>query len=279
MPTRDVTPEVLEDFDAYLFDMDGTIYLGNRVLPGVFDLMDAIAAANKKRAFVTNNSTRTRGEYVEKLNRLGIAATEDDIHTSGTLTAAWVAQHRPDAVCFVCGEPPLLEEFRRHGIRLSTDPAEITLVISSYDRTFEYWKLQTAFDALRNRPATGFIATHPDLYCPFPGGRGEPDAAAITAAIEACTSRQVDLVVGKPNAAMMTTALSLLDVPVDRAIMIGDRIRTDIAMGIAAGTRTALVLTGDTALAELAQVDNAALPDYVLRHLGALAEPLLRALV
>lgn len=279
MPTRTVTHEVDNDFDAYLFDMDGTIYLGNGVLPGVFELMDAIAAAHRKRAFVTNNSTRTRSEYVEKLNRLGIVATEDEVHTSGTLTAAWVKQHHPNAVCFVCGEPPLLDELRRQKVQLSTDPNEINMVISSYDRTFEYWKLQTAFDALRNRPETRFIATHPDLYCPFPGGRGEPDAAAITAAIEACTSRKVELVVGKPNSAMMATALSLLGVPVERAVMVGDRIRTDIAMGIAAGTSTALVLTGDTSLADLDQFDPADLPDYVLECISSLADPLQRALV
>ncbi|MDR1214793.1 MAG: HAD-IIA family hydrolase [Propionibacteriaceae bacterium] len=275
MPTKEVTAQVTEDYDAYLFDMDGTIYLGSGLLPGVPELMDAIAQAGRKRAFVTNNPTRTRGEYAEKLNRLGLSATEDDVVTSGTLTAAWINQNLPDAVCFVCGEPPLLEELRMRGVKLSKDPGEITLVVSSYDRTFEYWKLQTAFDALRNRPQVRFIATHPDMYCPFPGGRGEPDAAAITAAIEACTSRQCELVIGKPSPTMMTTALSLLGVPVERAVMVGDRIRTDIAMGIAAGTKTALVLTGDTALDELDQFPVAALPDYVLERIDLLAAPLL----
>jgi phosphoglycolate/pyridoxal phosphate phosphatase family enzyme len=274
MATREVTHRVDEAFDAYLFDMDGTIYLGNGLLPGVTELMEAIRAAGRRRAFATNNSTRTRAMYADKLRKLGLDATEDDIVTSSTLTAAWINRHRPGAVCFVLGEEPLLDEFRQAGIRLSKDPAEITLVVSSYDRTFEYWKLQTAFDALRNRPEVGFIATHPDFYCPFPGGRGEPDAAAITAAIEACTLRQVETVIGKPSATMMTTACQIMGVALDRAIMVGDRIRTDVATGLNAGTRTALVLTGDTALWELDQFPDSAMPDYILERIDVLAPPL-----
>jgi NagD protein len=276
MGTRTVTAAVEEDFDAYLFDMDGTIYLGHALLPGVADLMDAIRAAGRKRAFATNNSTRTRAMYAAKLRALGLDAAEDEIVTSSTLTAAWINRHRPGAVCFVLGEPPLLDELSQAGITLSKHPDEVTLVVSSYDRTFEYWKLQTAFDALRNRPEVGFIATHPDFYCPFPGGRGEPDAAAITAAIEACTRRRVETVIGKPSATMMTTACEVMGVPVARAIMVGDRIRTDIATGRAAGARTALVLTGDTALADLAEFPDDAMPDYILERIDRLAAPLRR---
>ncbi|MDR0416387.1 MAG: HAD-IIA family hydrolase, partial [Propionibacteriaceae bacterium] len=267
-----VAKAVAETFDAYLFDMDGTVYLGSGALPGAVELMRAIDQAGRRRAFVTNNPTRTRAEYAAKLAGLGIPATPEDVVTSATLTAAWILAHRPDAVCFPVGEAPLHEELSSRGIRLSEDPAEITLVISSYDRTFAYWKLQVAFDALRNRPECGFIATHPDFYCPFPGGRGEPDAAAITAAIEACTRRTCELVVGKPSPTMLTTALELLGgVAPERAVMVGDRLRTDIAMGIAAGARTALVLTGDTALGELGDWPPEAWPDYVLESVGDLA--------
>jgi NagD protein len=274
MGTRAVSAAVDSGFDGYLFDMDGTIYLGDGLLPGVPELMAAIQAAGRRRAFVTNNSTRTRDQYVAKLDRFGLAADRSEIVTSSTLTAAWINRNRPGAVCFVLGEEPLLDEFRAAGIRLSRDPAEITLVVSSYDRTFEYWKLQVAFDALRNRPEVGFIATHPDFYCPFPGGRGEPDAAAITAAIEACTQRPCEVVVGKPSATMMTTACAIMGIAVDRALMVGDRIRTDIATGINAGAKTALVLTGDTALEDLAEFPDEAMPDYILERIDLLAEPL-----
>ena len=261
-------------WDAYQFDMDVTDYLGDQLLPGVATVMDALAATRRRRAFITNNTTRTRAEYAAKLRGLGLDAREEEVVTSGTLTAAWLTSHRPGAVCFVLGERPLLDEFTRAGIRLSEDPAEITVVVSSYDRTFEYRKLQIAFDALRDRPEVGFIATHPDPYCPLPGGRGEPDAAAITAAIEACTGRACEQVIGKPSAAAVTTALGLLEVPVERAIVVGDRLRTDIAMGRAAGTATALVLGGDTSLDEVLAAPASARPDYVLQSMDALLSAL-----
>lgn len=265
---------VPQAFTAYLFDMDGTIYLGNQLLPGVNELMAAIESAGARRAFVTNNSTRTRGDYARKLQALGLAATEQEVITSGTLTAAWVRTHLPDAVCHVLGEPPLLAELTAAGVRLSDDPAEITLVIASYDRTLDYRKLQIAFDALRDRPQVGFIATHPDPYCPFPGGRGEPDAAAVIAAIEACTGRTCQQVIGKPSAAAIITALDLLGIAPAQAIMVGDRLRTDVAMGINAGIATALVLGGDTSLEQVRQADPAARPDFILQRIDALAPAL-----
>ena len=265
-----VTAPVPVAWDAYLFDMDGTIYLGDELLPGVAAVLEALAATGRRRAFITNNTTRTRAEYAGKLRGLGLDAAEDDVVTAGTLTAAWIASHRPGAVCFVLGERPLIDEFTRAGIGLSDDPSEITLVVSSYDRTFEYRKLRVAFDALRDRPQVGFIATHADPYCPFPGGRGEPDAAAITAAIEACTGRTCQQVIGKPSAAAVTTALELLGVPAERALVVGDRLRTDIAMGRAAGAATALVLGGDTSLAQVSAAPPSARPDYVLQAMDAL---------
>ncbi|MFV0406233.1 MAG: FAD-dependent oxidoreductase [Propioniciclava sp.] len=261
-------------FAAYLFDMDGTIYLGDRLLPGVDELITALQAAGRKRAFLTNNSTRTRAEYAAKLTALGIEASPAEVVTSGTLTAQWLRTHQPDAVAFVIGEPPLVAEFVAAGIALSEDPADITVVVASYDRGFDYRKLQIAFDALRGRPHVGFLATHPDPYCPFPGGRGEPDAAAVIGAIEACSGRVCERVIGKPSPEAATTTLALLGVSATDAIMVGDRWRTDIAMGRAAGMATALVLGGDTSQAELARLDPAQLPDYVLGRIDALAPAL-----
>lgn len=264
-------------FDAYLFDLDGTIYLGDHLLPGVTELMSAISRTGRKRVFITNNSTRSRAEYAARLQSLGLDATAAEVVTSGTLTAAWIRTHLPEAVAFVLGEAPLLEEFAAAGVRFSEDPSEITLVVASYDRGFDYRKLQLAFDALRGRPEVGFIATHPDPYCPFPGGRGEPDAAAVIAAIEACTGRSCQQVIGKPSPAAVTTALELLGTGVEATIMVGDRLRTDVAMGRAAGTATALVLGGDTSLEQVRAAAPHALPDYVLESLEALVPALGRA--
>ena len=274
MPTRLPSRHVGEAFQAYVFDMDGTVYLGDALLPGVTELIAALRRTGRRYAFSTNNSTHSRADYAAFLRGLGVPASEDHVVTSGSLTAAWIRRHRPEARCFVLGEAPLLAELTAAGVTLTTDPAEITLVVASFDRTLTYAKLQTAFDALHGRPATGFIATHPDAYCPLPGGNGQPDAAAVTAAIEASTGRACQLVIGKPSAAMMTTACAQLGVPVTEAILVGDRLRTDIAAGLAAGARTAVVLTGETTLADLAEWPEAGLPDYVLERIDLLAEPL-----
>lgn len=275
MGTDRVSARVDRTFEAYLFDLDGTVYLGDRLLPGAGELMAAIAAAGRRRAFVTNNSTRTRQMYADKLGRLGLEATADDIVTSGSLTAAWIRRHRPGAVCFVLGEEPLRRELGAAGLELSSDPARITLVVSSFDRGFDYAKLQIAFDALRGRPEVGFIATHPDPYCPLPDGRGQPDAAAVTAAVAACSGRTCQAVIGKPSATMVTTACQLMGVSLERTIVVGDRLATDIAGGLAAGAHTALVLTGDTSLADLAAAGPQSWPDHVLERIDALVPPLL----
>ncbi|MFC7405456.1 HAD-IIA family hydrolase [Georgenia alba] len=261
-------------YGAYVFDLDGTLYLGDELLPGVEALMAALAAAGRRRVFVTNNPTRSREHYAQKLQALGVRAAPEEIVTSATLTAAWLREHQADAVCLVLGEPPLVEALTAAGLRVSEDPAEVTLVVTSFDRTFDYARLRAAFDALWRRPQTRFVATHPDAYCPLPGGRGEPDAAAVTAAVEACTGRRVEHVVGKPEPTALRTALSLVGVDVTDAIMVGDRLGTDIAMGVAAGTATALVLTGDSTLADVQAAPPSSRPTYLLDRIDALAAAL-----
>src|SRR5699024_6799826 len=136
------------------------------------------------------------------------------------------------------------------GIAMSEDPAEIDIVIASYDRGFDYRKLQIAFDAIWFHERAFLVSTNPDRYCPYPGGRGEPDAAAVIAAIEACTGTPLVKNVGKPDPGMLRAALAGLEVDLRRCLMIGDRLDTDIAMAVAAGMPSALVLTGDSTAEE-----------------------------
>jgi len=143
-------------------------------------------------------------------------------------------------------------------------------VIASYDRTFTYAKLQTAFDAIWYHRRAILVTTNPDRFCPFPGGRGEPDAAAIVAAIEACTGTTLAKNVGKPNPAMVRAALAGLDVPMDRAVMVGDRLGTDMAMAREAGMASALVLTGDSTAEEARALDPGQQPTYMLERIDDL---------
>ena len=171
----------------------------------------------------------------------------------------------PKAKLFVCGEQPLIDDLRDGGFSFSDNPIEIDAVIASFDRTFVYSKLQIAFDAIR--AGARFFATNGDRYCPVPGG-GQPDAAAIIAAIEACTNSTCEAIVGKPSIHMTNAILNLLQLPPERCIMTGDRLETDTQMGLNAGMATALALTGATTVKD-AQASPIK-PHFILNDLGDL---------
>jgi NagD protein len=145
------------------------------------------------------------------------------------------------------------------------DAARTDAVIASFDRTFDYPKLQTAFDAIRS--GARFFATNGDRFCPVPGG-GQPDCAAVIAAIEACTSSRCEAVVGKPSPHTIAAALRLLGLPAADCLMTGDRLETDVAMGLDAGMSAALALTGATGEADLAA--SSVRPTYVVHRLADL---------
>jgi HAD superfamily hydrolase (TIGR01450 family) len=171
----------------------------------------------------------------------------------------------PGARLFVIGEEPLCAELHKGGFKLTEDANNIDAVIASFDRTFTYRKLQIAFDAIRR--GARFFATNPDRFCPVPNG-GEPDCAAIIAAIEACTDTQVEAVVGKPSTTMIDAAKNLMNLQAVDCLMIGDRLETDIYMGQQAGMSTALVLTGATTLPALANFHPS--PTYIMHQLSDL---------
>lgn len=252
-------------YDGYIFDLDGTIYLGDHLLPGAADLLARLRSDQRRLAFLSNNPTHTRAQYVARLNRLGIAATFDEVINSSAVMVQWLLEHAPGACLFVVGEEPLIGELAAAGFRFSEQAGAIDFVVASFDRTFVYHKLQVAFDAIR--AGARLVATNADRYCPVPGG-GQPDAAAIIAAIEACTAARCEVVVGKPSPIMARTVGALLGVPPQRCLMVGDRLETDIAMGAQAGMATALVLTGASTRADLAGAPFQ--PDYVVERIDAL---------
>lgn len=241
----------MKQFDAYLFDLDGTIYLGESLLPGAKRLIDGLRLLNAPVRFLSNNPTKSRAAYVERLNRLGIVVEPEEIVTSVQTMVTWLLANHPGATVYPIAEQPLIEALDEAGIRRSEHPAEIDIVIASYDRTFEYRKLQIAFNAIWFEKRAFLISTNPDRFCPFPGGRGEPDAAGIVAAIEATTGTTCRLTTGKPSRLMLDLALAPLGSEPANCVMVGDRLTTDIAMALAAGMSSALVLTGETDLAML----------------------------
>ena len=252
-------------FDAYIFDLDGTVYLGDALLPTAGETIAALRDSGRRTLFLSNNPTRTRQEYAAKLTQLGISTPEVDVINSSYVMVDFLRQQMPGARLFVVGEASLRGELAGAGFELTGDARQVDAVIASFDRTFDYGKLQIAFDAIGH--GARFFATNADRYCPVPGG-GQPDAAAMIAAIEACTNTEVEAVVGKPSLHMAQAILRLVDASPSDCIMIGDRLETDILMGLNAGMAGALTLTGATGEADQAQ--SPIKPTYVIRQLGDL---------
>jgi HAD superfamily hydrolase (TIGR01450 family) len=260
-------------YEAYIFDLDGTVYLGDELLPGAERLITQLRAWGKAVRFVSNNPTRDPAMYAEKLRRLGLPTPVEEIVNPVVTTTRWLLATSPDAVVFPIGEAPLIRALTEARIRLSSNPAEVDIVIASYDRGFTYEKLQIAFDAIWFYKRARLVATHPDPYCPLPGGRGEPDAAAVIAAIEACTGTRCEAVLGKPDPIMLRAALEGLEIdPVD-CVMVGDRLATDIRMARDAGMAAALVLTGGTAAADLEHLSAEERPNFVLERIDQVLPP------
>jgi phosphoglycolate/pyridoxal phosphate phosphatase family enzyme len=245
-------------YRGWLFDLDGTVYLGERLIPGAGEAIAALRADGRRVAFLSNKPLQTRGDYALKLARLGVPAQPDDVINSSLVLARHLRALDPGAPVFVIGEPPMIAEMRAHGFEVRDDE-RVRWVVIAFDRTFSYAKLNTALQAVKG--GARLIATNPDRTCPVEGGE-IPDCAGMIAAVEAVTGKQVEAIVGKPSPIILEVALAALGVPVAEAVMVGDRIETDIAMGKRLGLATILVLSGitrpgDPRIAALA-------PDHVL---------------
>lgn len=252
-------------YQGYVFDLDGTVYIGGTLLPGVRETITRLRQLGRRTVFISNNTTSTRAGYAEKLTRLGVHARVEDIVTPALVMVEFLKQRLPGARLFVVGEGPLMSDLREAGFELVDDASNIDAVIASFDRSFVYRKLQIAFDAIRG--GARFFATHADPFCPVPGG-GEPDAGAVIAAIEACTGTRCEAVIGKPSRHIIDALLGLLKLPAGECVITGDRLETDIRMGLDAGMAAALALGGATTADMLARSEIR--PTYVLRQLGDL---------
>lgn len=254
----------MNNIRGFIFDLDGTVYLGERALPGAVETLAEIRARGLPCVFISNKPLEPASAYAAKLTRLGIPATPRDVITSVRVLIAYFQRNAPRARVFPIGEPPLWEELRAAGLHLTDDPAQIEYVIAAFDRTFDYRKWNIAFQAIKFHGAH-FVATNADKSCPVDGGE-IPDCAGIIAALEATTGKPVEFIAGKPSPLIIQTGVEQMGVPVQACLVVGDRLETDIAMGRAAGARTALVLTGVTRREHLAQAPVQ--PDYVLENIG-----------
>ncbi len=249
---------------GWLFDLDGTIYRGEVLVDGAAETVAALRGAGRRVAFLSNKPLQTRAAYAAKLTRLGVPARPEEVVTSSLVLARHLATLDPGAPVFVIGEPPLIEELAAHGFQVRPDH-HVRWVVIAFDRGFDYAKLNTALQAVRG--GARLIATNPDRTCPTEDGE-IPDCAGMIAAVEAVTARTVEVVVGKPSPIILEAALATLGVPAGEAVIVGDRLETDIAMGKRLGVATVLVLSGVTR-ADDPRIGEVA-PDAVIRSVREL---------
>jgi HAD superfamily hydrolase (TIGR01457 family) len=255
---------ILSHIRCFVLDMDGTVYLGDRLLPGALEFFAYLRSTGRDFLFLTNNSSRHAESYAKKLAHLGIACQAGNILTSGEATASYLNTLKKNARVFLLGTPELEEEFRQQGFTLTEESPDF--VVLGFDKTLTYAKVVTACDLIRAR--VPFVATHPDLNCPTESGY-IPDCGAMTALISAATGVQPK-VIGKPNREIIDMILRKKAYAPDQLAIVGDRLYTDMATGINAGICTVLVLSGETKLADLTAASLR--PAYVCRDLAELTE-------
>jgi HAD superfamily hydrolase (TIGR01457 family) len=250
---------------CFLLDMDGTFNLGDGLIDGSLRFIDTLRELGLDFLFLTNNSSKHRRMYAEKITRLGLPIPEEKVFTAGEATALYLQREYASAKVYVVGTPSLEEEFRLHGFQLEENDPE--LVVLGFDTTLTYQKLWKLCDFVR--AGLPYIATHPDFNCPTETGY-MPDIGAMIAFVRAATGREPDLVVGKPNRMIVDAVAQKYGLAVEEMAMVGDRLYTDIALGQTSGITTCLVLSGETNLEDLA--GSPFQPTYVFDNLGVIAD-------
>lgn len=270
-----LTSQTLKGVSTFIFDLDGVIWRGESPVEGAAASVAELKRLGKRCFYATNNSSRAPQWFVERLQKMGIDAQIEEIVTSATATASFIARHFSNPRVFVVGEEGVQNLLRGVGARVFTvDDAEQTpeveVVVAGIDRTFNYEKLKWAQQFILR--GAQFIATNRDATFPIEGGV-VPGAGSIVAAIETA-SGSVPLSMGKPEPAMLLEILADNNLQPSEVFMIGDRLDTDIACGARAGIGTILVATGVTPLETAREASGEQKPDLLFTDLPAMMEAL-----
>lgn len=254
-------------------DMDGTIYLGSTLFPYTKDFLAGLTEMGIGYSFLTNNPTRSIGDYLAKLAKLGIEATPENMYTTAVATIDYLHGRMPEVDrIYVIGTPSMEAEFAEAGFELtSPDDKELPdCLVVAFDTTLTYEKLcRAAYLASKGIP---YIATNPDRVCPTDQETVLVDCGSICKAIEHATGRRPDLVIGKPNPDMLSGIRYRHGLRPDEIAMCGDRIYTDVAMAVNAGALGVLVLSGETTLDTALNAER--VPDIIARDIAAFGEML-----
>ena len=236
--------EKLKNTRLFLFDMDGTLYLGDRLYEFTPKLLKAIRDKGGRYLFMTNNSSKSVKAYVEKLARLGIEAEYDDFITSSQATAYYLKKHYADSLLYVCGTESLKSELRENGFSLTEDVDKTDCIVMGFDTELNFKKLRDVSYMLCTRKDIPYIATNPDYVCPTEFG-SVPDCGSVCDMLFNVSGRR-PVFIGKPEPLMPLLAMEKTGYTKEETVVVGDRIYTDIKSGLNAGALTILVMSGET---------------------------------
>lgn len=265
---------LLSSKKLFVFDMDGTIYLGARVFDFAVKFIRDLRASGRRVLFFTNNASHDPSFYLEKLTRLGFEPKPEEICTAGDVTGAFLYNCRNNKKVYLLGTPELYRHLKRYGVDMVNDERGIPdgrdadIVVTSFDTTLTYEKLTVACDFIRG--GAEYICTHPDFNCPTETGF-IPDSGAIAAAVTASTGA-VPKFMGKPHRETAEMIMKITGAEKEETVMFGDRLYTDIAVGKLHGITSVLVLTGETRAKDVQKADADEWPDVMLESLASARE-------
>ncbi len=254
---------IFKRMKLFLFDMDGTLYLGDRLYEFTPALLQRIKEVGGRYLFMTNNSSKSVADYVKKLARLGIEATREDFITSSQATAYYLHKYHEGQLLYVCGTNSLKEELRSEGFTVTENADDAQCIVMGFDTELTFQKLEDVSRLLLTREIP-YIATNPDLVCPTEFG-SVPDCGSVCQMIFNATGKR-PVVIGKPSPLMPELAMERLHISKDETCVIGDRIYTDVKSGLNAGITGILVMSGETTQEILDASDDK--PNIVLKDAG-----------
>ena len=259
---------VIKDKKLFIFDMDGTIYLGGIPFDFAIEFIKNLRKNGKKVLFFTNNASHTSPFYLKKLTRLGYEPTADEIMTSGDVTFEFLNRYRAGKSVYMVATDELIEEYKAKGINVLNgvveNPRSADIVITGFDTSLTYEKLNIACRLIRN--GAEYLSTHPDFNCPTEDGF-IPDSGAIAALVTASTGK-VPTYFGKPYKETIEMIGEATGFDNSEMCIFGDRLYTDIALGKKHGVTSVLVYTGETQPADVDAASDAEKPDFVFPSLA-----------
>lgn len=262
--------EILQRIKLFLFDMDGTLYLGNRLYDFTIELLETLRTTGRRYLFMTNNSSKSVEDYIKKLEKLGIKATREDFITSSQATAWYLKQNYPTHRLYVCGTRSLKKELEREGFTVTENLDEVDCIVMGFDTELTFQKLEDVSRILLTRENIPYIATNPDYVCPTEFG-SVPDCGSVCDMIFNATGKR-PVVIGKPSPLMPQLAMAQHGYAKEETAVVGDRIYTDVKSGLNAGITGILVLSGETTPEILAKSEDK--PHLVLQDASEIIDAL-----